>query len=141
MTGHKHSVSVAGVIIDDDGRILLTQRMDNGRWEPPGGILEHGERIEDGVRREVKEETGLDVTPVRLTGVYKNLPRDIVALVFRCDVIDGALAANSEVKAFYWASRDEVSKMVPEAFAVRVFDACQCEEQVPVREHDGVKLI
>lgn len=40
-----HSVSVAGAIVDDAGRALLIRRRDNGRWEPPGGVLEAGETI------------------------------------------------------------------------------------------------
>ena len=40
---------------------------------PPGGILELDEPIETGVRRELKEETGLDIDPTALTGVYKNM--------------------------------------------------------------------
>jgi 8-oxo-dGTP diphosphatase len=86
MTGQwsRHSVSVSGVITDDHGRALLIQRRDNHRWEPPGGVLELAESIEDGLRREVREETGLDVEPGTLSGVYKNMSRGIVALVFRC---------------------------------------------------------
>jgi 8-oxo-dGTP diphosphatase len=64
---------------------LAFQRRDNQQWEPPGGVLELNETFEDGVRREVREETGVDVEVERLTGVYKNMPRGIVAaLVFRC---------------------------------------------------------
>ena len=80
----RHSVSVAGIVIDDAGRVLVIQRRDNGHWEPPGGILELSEQFEDGVHREVLEETGLDVQVDRLTGVYKNLNLGVVALVFRC---------------------------------------------------------
>src|SRR5215472_6744650 len=99
----KHSVSVAAVITDDQGRALLIQRRDNGRWEPPGGVLELDETIEHGLCREVREETGLDIEPGPLTGVYKNMVRGIVALVFRCKVIGGKLANNDEVTAFFWA--------------------------------------
>jgi len=52
----RHSVSVTAVITDDRGRALLIQRADNRRWEPPGGVLEPGEAIPDGLRREVHEE-------------------------------------------------------------------------------------
>ena len=69
----RHSVSVSGVITDDHGRALLIQRRDNHHWEPPGGVLELDEAIEDGLRREVREETGLDIEPDTLTGVYKNM--------------------------------------------------------------------
>lgn len=87
----RHSVAVAGIVIDGQGRALLIQRPENGRWEPPGGVLELGETFQAGVRREVKEETGLDVEPDELTGVYKNMARAVVALTFPCHI----LAANS----------------------------------------------
>jgi len=79
----RHSVSVAAVIVNAEGSVLLIQRRDNGKWEPPGGVLELDEQITAGLRREVREETGLDVEPERLTGVYKNMAQGIVALVFR----------------------------------------------------------
>src|SRR5215469_17032025 len=90
----RHSVSVAGIVVDDHGRALLIRRLDNRRWEPPGGVLELGEAIHDGLRREVREETGLDVEPIALSGVYQNMPRGIIALVFRCKITGGALATN-----------------------------------------------
>src|SRR5918912_3416027 len=81
---HIHSVSVAGVVVDEAGRVLIIQRRDNGRWEAPGGVLERDETFEEGVVREVQEETGVIVEVERLTGVYKNMTRGIVALVYRC---------------------------------------------------------
>jgi ADP-ribose pyrophosphatase YjhB (NUDIX family) len=136
----RHSVSVAGVITDDDGRALLIRRRDTLHWEPPGGVLELDESIEAGLRREVCEETGLRVEPVSLTGVYKNMARGIVALVFRCRVISGQLILNDEVSAFQWASPEEVKIMADEAFAVRVLDALTDQPAPPVRHHDGVNI-
>lgn len=79
-----HSVSVAGVVVREDGRLLAIRRADNGTWELPGGVLELDEAPEAGVQREVLEETGIHVEVDELTGVYKNTTRGIVALVFRC---------------------------------------------------------
>lgn len=79
-----HSVSVAGAVVREDGRLLAIRRADNGTWELPGGILELSESPEEGVNREVLEETGIHVEVVELSGVYKNTARGIVALVFRC---------------------------------------------------------
>jgi 8-oxo-dGTP diphosphatase len=137
----RHSVSVAGVVIDEDGRALVIQRRDNAHWEPPGGILERDETITDGLLREVMEETGLIVEPVALTGVYKNMSRGIVALVFRCRAVGGALRQNSEVTGFRWVRESEVSTLMSEAYAVRILDAYRHSTVPFVREHDGVRLV
>ena len=137
----RHSVSVAGVITDDHGRALLIQRRDNHRWEPPGGVLELAESIHDGLRREVREETGLDVEPVTLTGVYKNIARGIVALVFQCKVTGGQLVTNDEVTAFCWASQSDLASLMAEAYAIRILDAVGLNPAPSVRTHDGVHLL
>ena len=136
----RHSVSVAGVVTDDDGRALLIRRRDTLHWEPPGGVLELDESIEAGLRREVREETGLTIEPVALTGVYKNMARGIVALVFRCKVVSGHLTVNDEVSGFQWATLEEVKAMADEAFAVRVLDALADQPTPAVRHHDGVHI-
>ena len=138
----KHSVSVAGIIVDDQGRALLIRRMDTGEWEPPGGVLELDESIEDGLRREVLEETGIEVKPERLTGVYKNMPQGIVALVFRCSAVAGAPSLGPETKELAWFSAEQVVASLPEAYAVRVLDAIDESDTPPeVRTHDGRTLI
>jgi 8-oxo-dGTP pyrophosphatase MutT (NUDIX family) len=136
----KHSVSVAAAITDDHGRFLAIRRADNGRWEPPGGVLELHESIEAGLIREVAEETGLTVEPVALTGVYKNMQRGIVALVFRCEITDNAgEPPPSEVDEIAWLSPHQLSRM-SEAYRVRLLDALDSESP-HVRAHDGAQLI
>src|SRR6266568_6976333 len=116
----RHSVSVAAVIVNDVGQVLAVQRRDNSHWEPPGGVLELDEGIEDGLLREVREETGLQVKIEALTGAYKNLPRGIVALVFRCRLVGGQLATSAETAQLRWLTPDEVRDAMNEAYAVRV---------------------
>src|ERR671933_155674 len=99
---HIHSVSVAGVVVDEAGRVLVAKRRDNGHWEAPGGILERDESFEAGVVREVAEETGVTVEVERLTGVYKNMTRGIVALVYRCRPVRGIAHPTSESVAVEW---------------------------------------
>ncbi|TDB83374.1 NUDIX hydrolase [Actinomadura sp. KC216] len=141
MPDDRHSVSVAGVVVDDQGRALLIQRRDTGHWQAPGGVLEQDEDIVTGLRREVQEETGLEVTPTALTGVYKNMARGIVALVFRCKAEAGTLRESEESSAFCWATADEVAELADEAFAVRVQDALASHSTVPIRQHDGVHIL
>jgi 8-oxo-dGTP diphosphatase len=140
-TPPRHSVSVSGVIPDDHGRVLLIRRRDNQHWEPPGGVLELAETIHDGLRREIREETGLDIEAGPLTGVYKNMPRGIVALVFRCKITGGQLATNDEVAAFHWADEAGIRQLANEAYAVRLLDALDEDAAPAIRQHDGTELI
>jgi 8-oxo-dGTP diphosphatase len=136
-----HSVSVTGVVVDDHGRALLIQRRDNHHWEPPGGVLELGESIDDGLRREVREETGLAVEPETLTGVYKNMKRGIIALVFRCRVTGGELSVSDEAEAFRWVTESDISELASEAYAVRVLDSLRSGGHAAIRKHDGTQLL
>jgi len=138
----QHSVSVAGVVVRDDGRVLAIRRADNGTWEPPGGVLELSETLEDGVRREVYEETGVKVSVERLTGVYKNMTRGIVALVFRCRPEEGEAQPSAEATAVRWLSREQIAERMSEVYAVRVLDALVGSGTVPsIRNHDGRTLL
>src|SRR4029450_1887373 len=65
------SKPTAGALCVENGRVLLARRASEpfeGRWDIPGGFLEEGEDPVDGLRRELKEETGLDVEPERVLG-------------------------------------------------------------------------
>lgn len=137
----KHSVSVAAAIIDGAGRFLVIQRADNGRWEPPGGVLELDESITDGLVREVQEETGLRVRPLALTGVYKNMRRAIVALVFRCVVVAGDLRVSDETVAYAWLADDELEEHMAPAYSARLRDAVAHDTAPAVRPHDGEQLL
>lgn len=135
-----HSVSVAGVVVREDGRVLVIKRADNGAWEAPGGVLELDERPEEGACREVLEETGIKVETERLTGVYKNMNRGVVALVFRCRPVGGEEHTSAESVDVRWFTRDEVESHMVEAYAVRVLDALDAGEP-QVRAHDGRGLL
>src|SRR3954470_24777679 len=107
-----HSVSVAGVVVVEAGRVLVIQRRDNGRWEAPGGILERDETFEQGVAREVAEETGVAVEVEQLTGVYKNMTRGIVALVYRCRPLAGSAHPSSEAASVQWIDPSQVAHLM-----------------------------
>ncbi len=137
----RHSVSVAGVILDASAtRVLLVQRRDNNLWEPPGGVLELNETIEDGLRREIEEETGVTVNIEALTGVYKNMRRGIVALVFRCRALKEPSDATAEASAVVWHPTHAVNALMTPAYAVRVIDAL-IPQLATIRSHDGTDLL
>lgn len=67
------------VVFDGEGRVLLIRRKNppfQGSYALPGGFVEVGERVEDACRRELQEETGVEVGPLSLIGVYSDPGRD-----------------------------------------------------------------
>lgn len=137
----RHSVSVAAAIFDESGEnVLLIRRRDNGNWEPPGGVLELNETIEDGLSREVREETGVEIEIGPLTGVYKNMTRGIVALVFRARLVSGVPGPTSEVQEVAWRSAASGLDDMSPAYAVRILDAVDPGLGPVVRAHDGTHL-
>jgi ADP-ribose pyrophosphatase YjhB (NUDIX family) len=72
LIGHRPilMVGAATLIVDDRGPLLLMKRSDSGCWGPPGGAVEPGEVVETAARREVREETGLDILEMDLFGVF-----------------------------------------------------------------------
>jgi len=92
-----------------NGRIVLVKRRDNGLWACPGGMVDWGEDIPSALKRELKEETGLELLKInRLVGVYSEVDRDprfhSICVVVAADV-QGDFAIKdtieiTEVKAF-----------------------------------------
>jgi len=74
----RHPITGTSIVpVLPDGRIVLVQRRDNGKWSLPGGIVDWGEDIPSAVRRELAEETGLSIVEIkRLVGVYSSPERD-----------------------------------------------------------------
>jgi len=72
LVGHRPllMVGAAALIVDEQDRLLLMKRSDSGCWGPPGGEVELGEVVETAARREVREETGLEVGEMSLFGIF-----------------------------------------------------------------------
>ena len=121
--------------------MLATRRRDNGKWEPPGGTLEPHEAVLDGLRREVHEETGIVIGPANLTGVYKNMNRGIVALVFRAEHDGSQPKPTEEVAEVKWMSREEIERNFDAAYACRLTDALDNLGAPAVRAHDGTDIL
>lgn len=106
-------VGAGAIVFDDDGRLLLMKRADNGTWCFPGGIVEVPESPAETVVRETREETGLDVEIVELLDVYYTEPGGVygphgtVGVVYRCEPTGGDLELSEEGEALeYWAVED-----------------------------------
>jgi ADP-ribose pyrophosphatase YjhB (NUDIX family) len=112
-------VGVGAVVVGSDGRVLLVKRRNEplaGRWSLPGGLVEVGESLEAAVRREVLEETGLDVGVGPLVEVVERVHRDAdggvewhyVLLDYLCRPEAGAPAAASDAAEVAFVTPDEL---------------------------------
>ncbi len=98
-------VAADGLIVIDDKLVLIRRKFYpfEGKLALPGGMVEYDERVEDAVRREMKEETGLDVEIVKLLGVYSEPGRDprghVVSTAFVLKRVGGELRSGDDAKA------------------------------------------
>jgi 8-oxo-dGTP pyrophosphatase MutT (NUDIX family) len=124
---------VTAVILTSDG-VLLQRRSDNGRWGLPGGSVEAGESVTEAVVREVLEETGLNVQPMRLVGVYSapaigqvvTYPDGnvihYVSSSFECELLGGTLAVNEESLELRWFPPDALPDDLMPVHRIRILD-------------------
>jgi 8-oxo-dGTP diphosphatase len=120
VTTARPTVAVGAIVFDDAGRVLLVQRARPpaaGRWTVPGGRLELGEALADAVRREVREETGLEVAPGPLVEVVERTTREgdavwhYVILDYLARVTGGALRAGDDAADARWVAPAELAAL------------------------------
>jgi ADP-ribose pyrophosphatase YjhB (NUDIX family) len=126
-------------------KVLLTQRVDNGRWCVPGGFMEPGESMTEACVREVFEETGLHTRVVRLISVYTN-PHllltfsdgnawQMVVLHFEAEPIDGVLGISDETTACAYFARADIDELDMAVLdRLRVLDAFDAGTMTIVRD-------
>jgi len=123
-------VGVGGVIISG-GRALLVKRGSpplEGQWSIPGGMLEAGETLLLGVRRELLEETGIEVKVLELIEVFERINLDgegkaryhYVVLDYLCEAVRGEARAGSDVTDVAWATPAELAQYALTETATRV---------------------
>ena len=111
-----------GAVIVSQGRVLLVRRATEplkGEWSVPGGVLELGEKLHDGVRREALEETGLEVEPHQVLEVFDSIFSDeqgrtqyhYVLIDYLCTVASGEARAGSDVSEVKWVSEHELAAL------------------------------
>jgi 8-oxo-dGTP diphosphatase len=112
----EHPLLGIGALIFEGGRILMAQRGKaplRGQWSLPGGLVETGESLENAVRREVLEETGLEVKPLGVLEIFERIMRNAegaaeyhyVLLDYICRVTGGTLCAGDDASRVQWVER------------------------------------
>ena len=139
-----------GAVVVDEGRVLLVRRGREplkGHWSLPGGLLEVGEALADGLVREVREETGLTVEPVELIELLDRIHREgervryhYVIADYLCRVAGGDLKAASDAEAVRWVERAEWnshSALKLDPITVRVIEAGWQRARAIERDREG----
>jgi ADP-ribose pyrophosphatase YjhB (NUDIX family) len=96
------ALAVNAIITKDNGILLVRRGIEpfKGLWSLPGGFIEYDEAVEDSLIREVKEETGLDVKPIRVLGVYSQPTRSptkhVVTICYQCSILSGEVKPSNE---------------------------------------------
>jgi ADP-ribose pyrophosphatase YjhB (NUDIX family) len=123
-------VGVGGIVVQNE-RVLLVRRAKaprTGEWSIPGGMLELGEKLCDGVEREIEEETGLRVKSERVLDVFDSIVSDSTGKIqyhyalidYLCSVLGGELRAASDVSEVRWATFEEVQRLVTREMTIGV---------------------
>ena len=110
-----------GALIFEHGKILIVERAKEplkGYWSLPGGIVEAGEKLEAAIRREVLEETGLNVEPTAIFEIFERIIPDsngraeyhYVLIDYLCRVAGGTLQAASDVSNVAWAAEHDLAR-------------------------------
>lgn len=108
---YTHFVSVAGLVSNDKDEILLINSPRRG-WEYPGGMVEPGETLQEALKREIREEAGVDVIITGFIGICKNIEKDIVNIDFCCKYTGGGLATSDESMEVRWVKKQHALEMV-----------------------------
>lgn len=118
-----NSKPTASVLIEDGARVLLVRRAlepQRGAWDAPGGFLEAGEDPREGVRREVREELGVELGDLELLGVYADLYAGTgvptLNVYYRGRIRSGRPRAASDVSEWRWFSPQELPSPEETAF-------------------------
>ncbi|MGH9715734.1 MAG: NUDIX hydrolase [Candidatus Acidiferrales bacterium] len=123
-------VGVGGVTILNHRALLIRRGTPplKGQWSIPGGLLEIGETIQEGVKRELREETGIEVRPLDLIEVFERIELDgsgrtryhYVVLDYLCEPLSGEARAGSDVTHVAWASVEELPQYSLSSTATRI---------------------
>ena len=106
-----HKVSVAGLVTNEEGKILLVNSPWRG-WEYPGGLVEPGETFQEALHREIREEAGVEVEITGFVGICKYVEKDIVNIDFTCRYVGGELTTSEESTEVIWATPEEAFQMI-----------------------------
>jgi ADP-ribose pyrophosphatase YjhB (NUDIX family) len=134
---------VGAVILDGDAILLIERGGEplRGYWSLPGGVVETGETLEEAIRREMQEETGLDVHPDSIFEIFERIMPDsdgrpeyhYVLVDFLCTIRGGTMVAGDDVSRVEWVHKDRLSSLLLTEGTLPVIEKAfaKCSTPVP----------
>ncbi len=121
-----HIVAVGGLIENEEGKVLMVKSPDRG-WEIPGGQVEAEETLTDALKREVKEETGIDIEVGDLKAIHSNIAKrvqpdgvspigSIISFGFTGKAVSGEITTSNESLEVNWFDREKILDVINEEF-------------------------
>lgn len=138
---HPFTIGAFGIIFDEHERVLLVHRTDYDLWNLPGGGVESSEAPWEAVVREVKEETGFDVTVERLLGIYSKPEKNDIVFSFACTIVGGSRTVNSEARDIQFFSIDDMPHNTSPKHVERIREAYARPSQVIMKIQKGPSSI
>lgn len=122
-------IVIGAIIYDDEGKIFLAKSHKwPDRWVVPGGHLDWGETLIDSVKREVKEETGLDVEDIKAVGIQESIfsqeshdPKHMIFLDYSCRAVNKDVKLNDELQEYIWIKPEDALEKLKTVLSTRVF--------------------
>lgn len=111
----RFTVTAGAVVVDDSGRVLLLEhrfRAESNAWGIPGGFIEKGEQPEEAIRRELREEVGLELMEAEIAFARTLSKAKQIEIIFRCRPVGDVGRKNAEVKSAEWFELDKLPKGV-----------------------------
>jgi ADP-ribose pyrophosphatase YjhB (NUDIX family) len=119
---YQNSKPSTAAVITQNKKILLARRAippKKGWWDTPGGFLENGELPEDGIKREIKEELGVAIKPIKLLGIYidtyqasSHPPYKTLNFCYLSKIIKGKIKPADDVKEVKWFNKNNLPKKI-----------------------------
>ncbi len=130
-----------GAVIIEDGKILLVKRgnePNKGKWSIPGGLVRTGETLEEALKREIKEEIGVDIEIGEVACVTEEIFYDregkvkyhYIIIDFFAEIKSGKITAGSDAKDVRWVSIERLDEVEVVPFVKRLVENVRCKERV-----------
>lgn len=134
--------TVCAVILNPENKILLCRSKKwNNQYVTPGGHIESGERMEDALRREIREETGLEIYDLQLVSLQESIysdtfeqPKHFIFIDFVCRTNSSSVTLDDEADDYLWATLEEIEHLDLGGYTRKFFTEYKKQEQSPYRK-------